>query len=245
MAIKLDSEGIEAIYDDVILSKYGQSLLFGERISPHRSTTHLPRFGGVPFLILLEIQACDVIIQLSPSTSVTRPDEMQQYKELADVALEVLSVSPEFASALGFWSGNMSVPYAATAYKMQVLWYETFYEIDIRKQGAESWQEWEIRVGKLIGISFVRVRLARGTAAAQSRESSALVINSDNLENEIAKVLIPYLRTRRLTRKKPRPLPAYRALFAVGRGVGTGINAYTHVEEALGNAARRIKRWVK
>ena len=113
LANQLNSEGIDAVYDDIILPM--------RQILPRHSAA-LPYSSGVAFYMLQAVQSCDIVVQLLSSNNATTPSEMDSYRELADSFWHALHKSPEFGYLAGWLTPSFpDTPYTPLIYELQTL----------------------------------------------------------------------------------------------------------------------------
>jgi hypothetical protein len=120
---------------------------------------------GTTYYLFGVIQSCDVVIHLVPAGKAAAPDELDVLVELSD---KMLSMGIPLLTMFNAAASASPLPILSTAFEWQAVWYEHFYGFDIRKGPSESWQEWEIRVSDLMGITFIRVCLVDGPASVGS-----------------------------------------------------------------------------
>jgi hypothetical protein len=216
----LRAEGIEVVYDETLLDERHRQI-----------NSMIPISSGVNFRLFMELLRCHVALVLisdepaDPYAFVTR---WQDWVDLLTQALADISIRGGQGVPLELQSGVL--------FDLPMIWYLVFYDIDIRKQMTESWQEWEVRISGEMGLALHPVRIPHD------------VLLEDYFRNSVVPCLIGLPRRRQRPRVKPEYAQLYFRLFIARRlaesAVATVTSPYRRARNAVTYVRTRLRAQV-
>jgi hypothetical protein len=84
----------------------------------------------------------------------------------------------------------------------QFMWYQFAYDINIRKESDESWQEWELRMAESFGVPVVSVKIVDGELTPAINENGICLLRNKLLEEDFRSKVIPQLISRSKEKQK-------------------------------------------